>query len=90
MPNTNCMYCFRANYDPNFDPNKVPAWLSIEENWRGYKITTLPWIADVARVLDLLPIDNTIEEWIKHLESLGLQEIESVCCEELFEDTLYC
>jgi hypothetical protein len=84
------MFCFRASYDPNFDPNKVPDWLCIEENWQGYRISTLPWIADVARVLDLLPIENTLEDWVMYLESLGLREIQPVCCEDWFEDRLCC
>ncbi|MGF1490165.1 MAG: hypothetical protein ACFBSE_24005 [Prochloraceae cyanobacterium] len=87
------IYCFRADYDlsKEFDRTSVPDWLSIDVNWRGYKISTLPWIADVAKVLDLLPIEeDSPEAWIIYLESLGLRGIESVCCEVMFKDKLYC
>jgi len=87
------IHCFRANYDlsTEFDRTKLPEWLSVDENWQGYSISTLPWIADVAKVLGLLHFEeDTPEAWIDYLESLGLRGIESVCCEVMFEDKLYC
>ena len=87
------IYCFRADLDlsKNFDRTQLPDWLSLDENWRGYNISTLPWIADVAKILGLLHIEeDTTEAWIEYLESLGLRGVESVCCEVMFEDKLYC
>lgn len=85
------MYCFRANYElsTDFNQTNTPDWLSLSENWQGYRITTVPWVADVARALGILSIENNPEQWISHLESLGLKEVVPVCCEELFEDNLY-
>jgi hypothetical protein len=87
----NKMYCFRANYElsTEFNRNHTPDWLSLGENWQGYRISTVPWVADVARTLGILSIENDPEQWISHLESLGLREVVPVCCEELFEDNLY-
>jgi hypothetical protein len=85
------MYCFRANYELSTDFNRIntPDWLSLAENWQGYRISTVPWVADVARALGILSIENNPEQWISHLESLGLREVVPVCCEDLFEDNLY-
>ncbi|AFY77284.1 hypothetical protein Ple7327_1942 [Pleurocapsa sp. PCC 7327] len=86
------MHCFRASYELSLDFNhsEVPDWISLGENWQGYRISTVPWIADVARVLGILPIEDTPEGWIAYLESLGLKEIIPVACEDFFEDKLYC
>ena len=86
------IYCFRADCDlsKDFDESQVPDWLSLGANWQGYRISTVPWVADVARSLGLLLIEDTPEAWISHLESLGLRGIIQVSCEDLFEDTLYC
>lgn len=92
MGKQSSIYCFRADYDlsRNFDRASIPDWLSIDVNWRGYNISTLPWIADVAKVLGLLPLaEDTPEAWINYLESLGFRGIESVCCEVMLEDKLY-
>jgi hypothetical protein len=75
---------------PDFNQRTVPDWISLDENWQGYRISTVPWIADVARVLGILPIEDTPEEWIGYLESLGLKEIIPVSCKDFFEDKLYC
>ncbi len=92
MLNCGQMYCFRANYQlsDNFNPNAVPDWLHLESNWQGYRISTVPWIVDVARALGVFPIeDDTLDAWIKYLQSLGLKEITPVCCEEFFADKLF-
>jgi hypothetical protein len=92
MPNQTKIYCFRANYQSStsFNPSNIPDWLCLDANWQGYRISTLPWIADVARLLGILPLEeNTLEAWIAYLESLGLKEITPICCEEFFEDTLF-
>lgn len=85
------MYCFRADYNASaaVEENHIPEWLSLNVNWQGYRISTLPWIADVARILGVLPIENTPDAWIEYLQSLGLQEITEVSCEDLWEDSLY-
>ncbi len=86
------IYCFRASYElsNDFDQSTVPDWLSLDVNWQGYTISTVPWIADVARLLGVLPIEDTPEGWISYLESLGLKGVIQVSCEDLFEDKLYC
>jgi hypothetical protein len=86
------IHCFRANYklSIDFNCNAIPDWLSLEENWQGYKISTVPWVADAARVLGILAIQDTPEEWIAHLESLGLKEITPIACEDFFEEKFYC
>lgn len=91
MANRSKIYCFRASYEfsTNFDASKIPDWLSLDVNWQGYRITTVPWIADVARLLDILAIEDAPEDWIAYLESLGFKEITRVCYEEFFEDKLY-
>ncbi|MGC9525986.1 MAG: hypothetical protein ACP5D7_10665 [Limnospira sp.] len=85
------IYCFRASYDRSqcIDGGAVPDWLSVNKNWRGYRISTRPWVADVARVLGTLPFEDTPLGWRHHLESLGFREVIQVSCEELFEDTLF-
>lgn len=91
MPNNSPIYCFRANYErSNFNEREIPDWLQVATNWQGYRIWTVPWVADVARVLGILPAENSLEGWRMYLESLGLQEVTPVDCEDFFEDTLYC
>ncbi|GAB4243389.1 MAG: hypothetical protein Kow0049_32940 [Stanieria sp.] len=90
MPSKSQVYCFRASYDIKLDKSTLPPWLAVDENWLGYRIQTLPWIVDVAKVLDLLVIDDSVEEWIFYLENLGLKEVTPVCCEDFFTDSLYC
>ncbi len=82
------IYCFRADYavSSEFNREAVPAWLFLETDWRGYRIHTLPWVADVARVLGLLSIEDTIEDWTDYLQSLGLEAITPMDSEEFFED----
>ena len=91
MSKKESMYCFRASWklSTNFDPQNLPDWLSLDTDWQGYKISTLPWIASVARVVGALEIEDTPTEWISYLESLGLREIKQVSCEEMFEDKGY-
>lgn len=86
------MYCFRADYQgsTHFDERTVPDWLRLEADWQGYKLLTLPEVADVARVLGALSIEDSADEWISHLESLGLKGVQQVTCEEWFEDRRYC
>jgi hypothetical protein len=86
------IYCFLANWErsADFDNLRVPDWLELGVNWQGYRISTVPWVADVARVMGLLPIEDTLEGWISHLESLGLRDVTPVCCEDFYEDRLYC
>jgi hypothetical protein len=92
MPKSSPIYCFHANYEKSkgFNRHAVPEWLTLAESWQGYRISTLPWIADVAKVLGLLQVDDTPESWRAYLESLGLREVTVVACEDFFEDTLYC
>jgi hypothetical protein len=90
MASPSQIFCFRANYpSKNFDENFSPDWLTVTTNWQGYRISTVPWIADVARILGLLDVEDTPEAWKTYLESLGLQDIKSLCCEEFFEDRLF-
>lgn len=86
------IYCFRANYElsTDFDDRAVPQWLCARANWQGYAISTIPWIADVVKVLGILEVEGTPEGWISYLQSLGLKEVTQVTCEDLFEDNLYC
>ena len=86
------IYCFQADYkeSTNFDEHSIPDWLSLNVNWQGYCISTVPWVADVARVLGLLPIEDTPEAWVSYLESLGLRGVTPMCCEVFFENRLYC
>ncbi|MEC4805178.1 MAG: hypothetical protein SAJ12_05650 [Jaaginema sp. PMC 1079.18] len=92
MAKTSQIYCFRANYQKSrtFNPHTLPEWLTLGENWQGYRISTLPWVADVAKVLGQLQVEDTPEGWRTYLESLGLQEVTIVACEDFFADTLYC
>ena len=85
------IYCFRASYElsTQFDESAVPEWLSVDVNWQGYRIYTIPWIADVARALGIIELENTPQGWISYLESLGLKDAIQVTCEDLFEDKLY-
>jgi len=86
------IYCFRANYQPSsqIDEGKLPDWLCLGVNWQGYRIWTVPWIADVAQLLGVLEIENSPEGWMFYLEGLGFQGITPVACEDFFEDQLYC
>lgn len=92
MPKSSQIYCFRASYAKSrtFDPKAVPEWLTLSENWQGYRISTLPWVADVARILGQLHVEDTPEAWRTYLEDLGFQEVTFVAGEDFFEDTLYC
>lgn len=85
------IYCFRADYklSTNFDERTVPDWLCLEADCQGYKLLTVPEVADVARVLGALAIQDTADEWISHLESLGFKDVHQVTCEEWFEDRRY-
>ena len=91
MIKTGRIYCFQADYraSTHFDEHRVPDWLSLEVHWQGYCISTVPWVADVARVLGILPIDDTPEAWMGYLESLGLRGVTPVCYEDFFEARLY-
>ncbi|MFP4006479.1 MAG: hypothetical protein ACLFV6_00530 [Spirulinaceae cyanobacterium] len=91
MAQSSRIYCFRANYEKSraFNPNAVPEWLALGKDWQGYRISTLPWVADVAKVLGQLQVEDTPEGWRQYLESLGLQEVTVVACEDFFEDSLY-
>ena len=86
------MYCFRASYEGStpFESSRLPAWLSLEMDWQGYKISTLPWVAEVARALGSLAVEeDTPDEWISYLENLGFKDVHQVVCEEWFEDRGY-
>ncbi|MGC9503088.1 hypothetical protein [Baaleninema sp.] len=90
MSHTRCIFCFRAeSVRSNFDENQLPDWLEVRANWQGYRVATQPWVADVAREIGLLLADDTPDDWIRHLESLGLQEIRQISCQDYYEDTLY-
>lgn len=86
------IYCFRADYQlsKTFNERTLPDWLSLEADWQGYKISTIPWVADVAKVLGNLEFEDAPSEWILHLESLGLRGVRQVVCEEFFKDRGYC
>jgi hypothetical protein len=43
-------------------------------------------VVDVARVLGLLSIEDTLDDWINYLQSLGLKAIVAIDSEEFFED----
>ena len=88
----NQMYCFRANWkhSAEFDEGNVPHWLCVGADWQGYTLYTVPEVADVARILGALEIEDTPSDWISHLESLGLKDVTQVSCEEMFEDKGYC
>ena len=91
MFNSSKIYCFRASWELSSPIRKhtIPDWLSVESNWQGYTIWTVPWIADVARVLGALEIEDSSEAWKSYLESLGFQNVTPVFGEDLFEDKLY-
>lgn len=85
------IYCFRANYQnsTNFDETAIPDWLRLDVDWQGYKISTVPEVAGVARILGILEIEDTPSDWISHLESLGFQGVTQTFCEEMFESKGY-
>ena len=91
MASKSLIYCFRADYSLStyFDKDRVPDWLSLEVNWQGYRISTVPWVADVAKVLGILEVEDTPESWLSYLENLGFKQVFQVHCEEFFEDKLY-
>ncbi|HEY9848665.1 MAG TPA: hypothetical protein V6D28_04355 [Leptolyngbyaceae cyanobacterium] len=87
MPSSK-IYCFRASYElsTNFDRSKLPDWLRLAVDWQGYRLWTVPEVADVARILGALEIEEDSPSlWICHLESLGLRNVRQVFCEDLFE-----
>ena len=81
------IYCFRASYElsANFEQHSLPDWLSLKVDWQGYTLQTIPEVADVARILGILDIEDTPCAWVSHLESLGLKGVTQVFCEEMFE-----
>jgi len=85
------IYCFRATCKlaNNFDVNVIPEWISVESDWQGYKISTVPWIANVAQVIGLLNIEDSPDGWISYLKKIGFQDIRQVSCEDMFEEKLY-
>ncbi|MGK7945382.1 MAG: hypothetical protein AB4058_13015 [Microcystaceae cyanobacterium] len=91
MTQKGIIHCFYADSQVSSASNSFhyPDWLSIETNWQGYRIATIPWVADVARLLGILPIDDTPEGWQTYLEQLGFQKVTPVCCEVFYEDKLY-
>ena len=92
MASKSPIYCFKAAYSLSTycDKDQVPDWLSLEVNWQGYRISTVPWVADVAKVLGILEVEDTPEGWLSYLENLGFKKVTQVHCEEFFEDKLYC
>jgi hypothetical protein len=70
------IYCFQADYlaSQQFNPQEIPAWLSLEVNWQGYQIHTLPWVADVARVLGLLAIRRYPASMARLFRKLGISQ----------------
>jgi hypothetical protein len=91
MTQNGIIYCFYADYQISkpLKHTHYPDWLTVETNWQGYRITTVPWVADVARLLGILPIDDTQEGWQIYLEQLGFHKVTPVCCEVFYEDKLY-
>ncbi|MBP0000132.1 MAG: hypothetical protein J7641_14235 [Cyanobacteria bacterium SID2] len=85
------IYCFRAEVmrSSQFAEMEMPDWLEVRANWQGYRIATLPWIADVARAIGLLSFEDTPDAWRGYLETLGLQDVRQISCEEYYEETLY-
>lgn len=77
--------CFQANGQP---VDTIPDWLSVEFSFeakpRFYTISVVPWIAEPAMILGTLEIDDTLEGWIAHLESLGFEDVVQVSCFKLF------
>ncbi len=91
MSNFGKIYCFRASYELSIlDVNHLPDWLSVAVNWQGYRISTLPWVANVACLLGNLQVEDHPKAWKSYLESLGFQEVIPISCEDFYEDTLYC
>lgn len=92
MSTTSQIYCFRASCEAliHLGQGRVPDWLCVRVNWQGYRIWTDPWVADVARVLGVLEVEDDPKAWKTYLESLGFQDVTPVCCEDCFEDYLYC
>lgn len=80
------MQCFKANGKPDLDT--IPDWLNVEFSFeaqpRFYTISVVPWIAEPALILGTLEIDDSLEGWIAHLESLGFEDVVQVSCFELF------
>ncbi|MDC0833387.1 hypothetical protein POG22_10270 [Geitlerinema sp. CS-897] len=90
MSHTDRIYCFRAeSVRSHFNETQLPDWLEVRANWQGYRVATQPWVADVAREIGLLAGDDTPDDWIRHLESLGLQKIHQISCEDYYEETLF-
>lgn len=79
------MQCFQANGKPDLDT--IPDWLNVEFSFEAqprYTISVVPWIAEPALILGTLEIDDSLEGWIAHLESLGFEDVVQVSCFELF------
>lgn len=79
--------CFRAKGELDLKP--IPDWLSVEFSFaanqpRCYSIWVVPWVAEPAIALGALEINNTVAEWITHLESLGFEDVVQVSCLEFF------
>lgn len=91
MSNSGQIYCFRANWEPShpIHEHTIPDWLRVGTNWQGYTIWTVPWIADVARIVGALEIEDSPDGWKFYLESLGFESVTQVFGEDLFEETLY-
>ena len=91
MPKNTPIYCFRATCksETKFDTNMIPEWICVETNWQGYKISTVPWIADVAQAIGILNIENTPYGWMLYLKKFGFQDVKQVSCEDMFEEKLY-
>ncbi len=85
------IYCFRATWksETKFDINAMPEWMCVETDWQGYKISTVPWVADVAQAIGILNIENTPYGWISYFKKLGFQDVKQVSCENMFEEKLY-
>lgn len=92
MSNLGKIYYFRASYEPSIqlDINNLHDWLFVAVNWQGYRISTLPWIANVACLLGNLHVEDHPTGWKSYLESLGFQDVIPISCEDFYEDTLYC
>lgn len=79
--------CFKAKGEPL--ENNIPDWLAVEFSFaanepRYYNIWVVPWIAEPALVLGTLELNESVEEWIAHLESLGFEDVVQVPCKEYF------
>ena len=83
----NKIYCFRASYEKSkLNQQSTPDWLTVQADWQGYMISTVPWVAEVAVVLGILQVEESVESWQNYLESLGFREVVAVCCERMFKD----